>query len=239
MAKKNLWGKIVCLASKSRADICSVWMKMLLLLGLFVQLPFFSDRDFLSQESVDSWQGGHWDHFRPCGEQRKGPVQHGSSEGVVHHQVPHCKQGHKLHPLHLLHGAAQDTLFHSGGWEKSDQSVSSIPLSWWDLWNEKKKPNIIKVCWIFNSLFSSSGESYDVSVRYMLNHYGFFPATMYFEFCPDLAESVPFCIVREMEAVARTPLAVELGPVAPYKPFQVVTYRPVNTVIVEGVPPER
>uniref|UniRef100_A0A7N6FEU8 RNA helicase n=1 Tax=Anabas testudineus TaxID=64144 RepID=A0A7N6FEU8_ANATE len=88
-------------------------------------------------------------------------------------------------------------------------------------------------------VFLCPGESYDVSVRYMLNHYGFFPATMYFEFCPDLAESVPFCIVREMEAVARTPLAVELGPVAPYKPFQVVTYRPVNTVIVEGVPPER
>uniref|UniRef100_A0A7N6FJG6 RNA helicase n=1 Tax=Anabas testudineus TaxID=64144 RepID=A0A7N6FJG6_ANATE len=87
-------------------------------------------------------------------------------------------------------------------------------------------------------VFLCPGESYDVSVRYMLNHYGFFPATMYFEFCPDLAESVPFCIVREMEAVARTPLAVELGPVAPYKPFQVVTYRPVNTVIVEGVPPE-
>uniref|UniRef100_A0A8C3A0F6 RNA helicase n=1 Tax=Cyclopterus lumpus TaxID=8103 RepID=A0A8C3A0F6_CYCLU len=28
------------------------------------------------------------------------------------------------------------------------------------------------------------------------------------------------------------------GPVAPYKPFQVVTYKPVNTVIVEGVPPQ-
>ncbi|XP_068568586.1 putative helicase mov-10-B.1 [Cebidichthys violaceus] len=87
-------------------------------------------------------------------------------------------------------------------------------------------------------LFLCPGESYEVVVRYMLNHYGYFPATMYFEFCPDLPGSVPFCIVREMEAVARTPLAVELGPVAPYKPFQVVTYKPVNTVIVEGVPPQ-
>ncbi len=76
-------------------------------------------------------------------------------------------------------------------------------------------------------------------VRYVLNHYGYFPATMYFEFCPDLPGSVPFCIVREMEAVAMTPLAVELGPVAPYKPFQVVTHKPVDTVVVEGVPPER
>uniref|UniRef100_A0A7N8YPM0 RNA helicase n=1 Tax=Mastacembelus armatus TaxID=205130 RepID=A0A7N8YPM0_9TELE len=88
-------------------------------------------------------------------------------------------------------------------------------------------------------LFLCPGESYEVVVRYMLNHYGFFPATMYFEFCPDLASSAPFCIVREMEATARTPLAVELGPVAPYKPFQVVTYKPVDTIIVEGVPPDR
>lgn len=76
-------------------------------------------------------------------------------------------------------------------------------------------------------------------VRYTLNHYGYFPATVYFEFCPDLPGPVPFCIVREIEALARTPLAVDLGPVSPYKPFQVVTRKPVNTVIVEGVPPER
>ncbi|XP_068450132.1 putative helicase mov-10-B.1 [Clinocottus analis] len=87
-------------------------------------------------------------------------------------------------------------------------------------------------------LFLCPGESYEVVVRYTLNHYGYFPATMYFEFCPDLPESLPFCIVREMEAVAKSPLAVELGPVAPYKPFQVVTYKPVNTVVVDGVPPE-
>ncbi|KAG7226804.1 hypothetical protein INR49_014153 [Caranx melampygus] len=87
-------------------------------------------------------------------------------------------------------------------------------------------------------LFLCPGESYEVMVRYTLSHYGYFPATMYFEFCPDLPGSAPFCIVREMEATARTPLAVELGPVAPYKPFQLVTYKPVETVIVEGVPPE-
>ncbi|XP_070704660.1 putative helicase mov-10-B.1 [Pempheris klunzingeri] len=87
-------------------------------------------------------------------------------------------------------------------------------------------------------LFLCPGESYEVVVRYMLNHYGYFPATMYFEFCPDAPGSAPFCIVREIQAAARTPLGVELGPVAPYKPFQVVTYKRVNTVIVEGVPPE-
>ncbi|CAJ1050280.1 putative helicase mov-10-B.1 isoform X2 [Xyrichtys novacula] len=80
------------------------------------------------------------------------------------------------------------------------------------------------------------GETYEVIVQYTLSHYGYFPATMYFEFCPDLQE--PFCIVREMEALAKTPLAVDLGPVAPYKPFQMVTYKPVDTVVVEGVPPD-
>ncbi|XP_029007903.1 putative helicase mov-10-B.1 isoform X2 [Betta splendens] len=87
-------------------------------------------------------------------------------------------------------------------------------------------------------IFLCPGESYDVVVRCKLTHYGFFPATMYFEFCPDLPGSKPFCIVREMEVVARTPLAVELGPVAPYTPFKVFTRKHFDTVIVEGVPPE-
>ncbi|XP_028432245.1 putative helicase mov-10-B.1 isoform X2 [Perca flavescens] len=87
-------------------------------------------------------------------------------------------------------------------------------------------------------LFLCPGESYEVVVRYTLNHYGYFPATMYFEFCEDLQGAVPFCIVREMEATARTPLAVELGPVSPYKPSQEVIFKRVESVIVDGVPPE-
>lgn len=88
-------------------------------------------------------------------------------------------------------------------------------------------------------LFLSPGESYEVLARYTLKHYGFFPATMYFEFCADLPGAVPFCIVRDMEAAARTPLAVELGPVSPYKPYKGVSYRRGGRTIVEGVPPER
>ncbi|KAJ0023976.1 hypothetical protein NQD34_003875 [Periophthalmus magnuspinnatus] len=87
-------------------------------------------------------------------------------------------------------------------------------------------------------LFLCPGEVYEVKVLYRLSHYGYFPATLYFEFCPELPGSAPFCIVREIEAAAKTPLAVELGPVAPYKPFQAVNYKPVDTVIVDGVPPE-
>ncbi|XP_041638997.1 putative helicase mov-10-B.1 isoform X2 [Cheilinus undulatus] len=86
-------------------------------------------------------------------------------------------------------------------------------------------------------VFLCPGESYEVMVRYTLSHYGYFPATMYFEFCPD-PSNVPFCIVREIEAFARNPLAEELGPVAPFKAFQMAVYKPVETVIVEGVPPE-
>ncbi|XP_072308203.1 putative helicase mov-10-B.1 [Eucyclogobius newberryi] len=81
------------------------------------------------------------------------------------------------------------------------------------------------------------GEIYEVKVLYRLSHHGYFPATLYFEFCSELPGSVPFCIVREIEAAASTPLGVELGPVAPYKPLQAVTYKAVKTVIVEGVPP--
>uniref|UniRef100_A0A671YUB4 RNA helicase n=1 Tax=Sparus aurata TaxID=8175 RepID=A0A671YUB4_SPAAU len=77
-------------------------------------------------------------------------------------------------------------------------------------------------------LFLCPGESYEVLVRYKLSHFGYFPATMYFEFCPDLPASAPFCIVREVEAIASTPLAVELGPVSPYKPFQKGKYRAAN-----------
>ncbi|XP_069004395.1 putative helicase mov-10-B.1 [Embiotoca jacksoni] len=94
--------------------------------------------------------------------------------------------------------------------------------------------SVTRVC----PLFLCPGESYEVVVRYTLNHFGYFPAMMYFEFCPGLPGSVPFCIVREMEAAALTPLAVELGPVAPYKPYQAVTYKALHTMVVDGVPPE-
>uniref|UniRef100_A0A3Q4GL09 RNA helicase n=1 Tax=Neolamprologus brichardi TaxID=32507 RepID=A0A3Q4GL09_NEOBR len=107
--------------------------------------------------------------------------------------------------------------------------------------NERNKlANVHKFfLFFFFCLFFPPGASYEVEVKYILNHYGYFPATMYFEFCPDLPGSVPFCIVREIEAAAHTPLAVELGPVAPYKPFRVAAYKPVDTIIVDGVPPDR
>uniref|UniRef100_H3DLP5 RNA helicase n=1 Tax=Tetraodon nigroviridis TaxID=99883 RepID=H3DLP5_TETNG len=88
-----------------------------------------------------------------------------------------------------------------------------------------------------NPLLLCPGETYEVRVRYILNHYGYFPATMYFEFL--ITGSTPFCIIREMEAAARTPLADILGPVSPYKPLRVQARSHVSTVEVEGVPPEK
>ncbi|XP_075997327.1 putative helicase mov-10-B.1 [Genypterus blacodes] len=87
-------------------------------------------------------------------------------------------------------------------------------------------------------LYLCPDETYEVEVHYRLNHYGYFPATIYFEFCPDGQESKPFCIVREMEAVAMSPMAMELKPVAPYKPLRMPINKPILTVLDEGVRPE-
>ncbi|KAI5109137.1 putative helicase mov-10-B.1 [Silurus meridionalis] len=85
------------------------------------------------------------------------------------------------------------------------------------------------------------GESCAVEVKYQAHHYGCFPATMYFEFCPE-SESTnppkPFCIVREIEAVVHTQLGTELGPTSQYKPRQKGQRRPKDRVVEEGVPPE-
>lgn len=85
------------------------------------------------------------------------------------------------------------------------------------------------------------GEDYDVEVHYNVNHPGHFPATMYFEFCPEVdppGTAKPFCIVRELEAVVRTGLAETLGPESPYNPKQNRRLRPKSKVVEEGVPPE-
>ncbi|KAL6457776.1 hypothetical protein MHYP_G00330060 [Metynnis hypsauchen] len=96
---------------------------------------------------------------------------------------------------------------------------------------------VTRVC----PLLLCPGESYVVEVHYHIHHYGHFPATMYFEFCPDSeppSPSKPFCIVRELEAVVQTQLAAELGPESPYRPRQAGRYRPEDRIVEEGVPPE-
>ncbi|KAA0712698.1 putative helicase mov-10-B.1 [Triplophysa tibetana] len=85
-------------------------------------------------------------------------------------------------------------------------------------------------------------ESYTVEVHYNVQFHGHFPATMYFEFCPESeppGAAKPFCIVRELEAVVQTPLAAELGPKSPYNPKQNRRHRPGYRIVEVGVPPER
>lgn len=57
----------------------------------------------------------------------------------------------------------------------------------------------------------------------MLNHDRYFPAPMCFEIC----------------GLGRVSWDPTGGGSGAHRPFQVVTYKPVNTVRVEGVPPER
>uniref|UniRef100_A0A673J831 RNA helicase n=1 Tax=Sinocyclocheilus rhinocerous TaxID=307959 RepID=A0A673J831_9TELE len=86
------------------------------------------------------------------------------------------------------------------------------------------------------------GESYAVEVHYKVHHHGHFPATMYFEFCPEAdppGSAKPFCIVRELEAVVQSGLAETLGPESPYNPKQNRRLRPEKRIVEEGVPPER
>ncbi|XP_060775441.1 putative helicase mov-10-B.1 isoform X2 [Neoarius graeffei] len=85
------------------------------------------------------------------------------------------------------------------------------------------------------------GESYAVEVKYQVHHYGCFPATMYFEFCPESESSdppKPFCIVREIEAMVHTQLGTELGPTSPYRPRKRGQTRPEDRVVEDGVPPK-
>ncbi|XP_062852676.1 putative helicase mov-10-B.1 [Trichomycterus rosablanca] len=99
------------------------------------------------------------------------------------------------------------------------------------------KRRVSRVC----PLLLCPGESYAVEVHYQVHHHGHFPATMYFEFCPESEESgtsQPFCIVREIEAVVRSQLGTELGPKSEYKARKNRRLRPVNRVVEEGVPPE-
>ncbi|XP_046881375.1 putative helicase mov-10-B.1 isoform X1 [Hypomesus transpacificus] len=144
------------------------------------------------------------------------------TEGKIHVSVGRLGQlfAVKFHILNEGKGSVQFTLY-----------TALHRMSCFTLLDERRVTRT-------SPLLLSPGESYKVEVQYRLHHYGHFPATMYFEFFPDRPGSKPFCILREMEAWARGALGVELGPVEPYRPYQVAIRRPVNTVIVEGERPE-
>ncbi|XP_008285144.1 putative helicase mov-10-B.2 [Stegastes partitus] len=89
-------------------------------------------------------------------------------------------------------------------------------------------------------LLLKPGDSYEIQVHFKCSVVGLYPATLAFEFKPDLQpSSTTFHIVRFIEAQCITSLGVELAPEAPYKPRSL----PVRTdvapcEIVDGQRPE-
>ncbi|KAI3356934.1 hypothetical protein L3Q82_003576 [Scortum barcoo] len=89
-----------------------------------------------------------------------------------------------------------------------------------------------------NPLHLQPGDSYEIQLHFRTSLVGFYPATLAFEFKPDL-HSAAFYIVRFIEAHYTTSLGRELAPIAPYKPRSLPAWTPEDDVtIVDGQPPE-
>ncbi|XP_071388136.1 putative helicase mov-10-B.1 [Centroberyx affinis] len=91
-----------------------------------------------------------------------------------------------------------------------------------------------------NPLSLEPGASYEIQIRFRSTLVGFYPATLAFEFKPDLLpSSSAFHIVRFIEAKCVTSLGMELAPIAPYKPRSIPAMTPqAPCTIVDGQPPE-
>ncbi|MFT7802282.1 putative helicase MOV-10 isoform X3 [Arapaima gigas] len=92
----------------------------------------------------------------------------------------------------------------------------------------------------FKPLQLSPGKTHEVLTEFQSHHYGFYPATLAFEFSEDSAVGdQSFHIVRFVEARYQTTLVVDLAPVAPFKPAQITCSGPVDVKIDNGgVPPD-
>ncbi|XP_035512110.1 putative helicase mov-10-B.1 [Morone saxatilis] len=90
-----------------------------------------------------------------------------------------------------------------------------------------------------NPLCLQPGDSYDIQVRFHCTSVGFYPATLAFEFKPDLETSTAFHIVRFIEAHYITALGRELAPIAPYRPRSLPAWTPeVDYTVVDGQRPD-
>ncbi|NXM28746.1 SDE3 helicase, partial [Oxyruncus cristatus] len=86
------------------------------------------------------------------------------------------------------------------------------------------------------SLVLHPGGTYPIQVRCLTTSYGHFPAVLVFEFIKEPDE--PFSISRYVAAIAQSQLAKDLGPSAPYQPYQDSLQRPVTVITEEGNPPD-
>uniref|UniRef100_A0A674K4E4 RNA helicase n=1 Tax=Terrapene triunguis TaxID=2587831 RepID=A0A674K4E4_9SAUR len=83
----------------------------------------------------------------------------------------------------------------------------------------------------------TAGDSYSIEARCLTQHYGYYPVTVLFEFTKE--QDGPFSIGRFVSAVANSRLAEELGPTAPYRPYQANLRKTVTFITEDGVPPDR
>ncbi|XP_020490711.2 putative helicase mov-10-B.2 isoform X1 [Labrus bergylta] len=110
------------------------------------------------------------------------------------------------------------------------------PLNWMKYLTLRDDRHVTKV----NPLLLKPGQRYEIQVTFKCSSVGFYPATLAFEFKPDLQPSTTaFHIVRYIEAQCITALGLELAPIAPYKPRSLPEWTPeVNYTVVDGQRPE-
>uniref|UniRef100_A0A3Q1FUN6 RNA helicase n=1 Tax=Acanthochromis polyacanthus TaxID=80966 RepID=A0A3Q1FUN6_9TELE len=109
------------------------------------------------------------------------------------------------------------------------------PLHWLKYFTLMDEHKVTKL----KPLLLKPGDSYEIQVLFNCSLVGLYPATLAFEFKPDLQVSTAFYIVRFIEAHCITSLGLELAPEAPYKPRSLPAWKAdFPCEIVDGQPPE-
>ncbi|NWX80954.1 SDE3 helicase, partial [Alca torda] len=86
------------------------------------------------------------------------------------------------------------------------------------------------------SLLLHPGGTYSIQVRCLTTCNGYFHAVLLFEFTKE--PDKPFSIGRHVAAIAESQLAKDLGPSAPFQPYQANPQRPVTVITEDGIPPD-
>uniref|UniRef100_A0ACB8F5S3 Uncharacterized protein n=1 Tax=Sphaerodactylus townsendi TaxID=933632 RepID=A0ACB8F5S3_9SAUR len=81
-----------------------------------------------------------------------------------------------------------------------------------------------------------SRTSWEISVHCLTSYYGYFPTTVLFAFTTEQNEF--FKIGRFVSAVANSKLAEQLGPSAPYRPYEAILRKPQVLTTESGNPPD-
>ncbi|NXT73720.1 SDE3 helicase, partial [Zapornia atra] len=85
------------------------------------------------------------------------------------------------------------------------------------------------------ALLLQPGGTHAIQVQCLTTCHGFFHVVLLFEFTKEPDES--FSVGRCVAAVAESQLAKDLGPSAPFQPYQASLQRPVTVVTEDGIPP--